>query len=127
MRARFLSFAFDQPWMLLIRALHLSGKPCRLRELADLTGLSPAGVQDVLRRLAAAGVVNSRREGNRKLFELVLTPEEKTILGALVEEYASEMIRVRSTTYGDSAAVLRWIDETVLVFRKHRRCCNDSP
>jgi len=79
-----------------IRGLLTSSRPRHLRELARDYGASPAGLSDVLDRLNSVGVLDETREGNRRLFSLRISDEDRECLMNLFKVYELQRVRNRA-------------------------------
>lgn len=96
-----------------MRTLYVSKKPRGLREIADLTELSLAGVQDILRRLEEAGIISSAMNKNKREFSLVLTKQEEKLLRQAIELDTKNKLTARAKKISlRSKAAISWIDET---------------
>lgn len=119
-----ISWLADQPTLRVVRGLLLSPRPRHLRELAAEYGLSPAGVSDIVRRLAEAGVLRESRVRNRRHFELVVPESERSALLTFFQVSELNFVRERAPSYSRTAAEkLRWMDEAYRFYRgtKQRR------
>lgn len=121
MLCTFSVFLLARPWMDVLAAIVASARPKSLREIVDLTGLSPGGVSDVLRRLTSAGIVERVPTKNRILFSPKLTSEEKGFITYAVEQRRVARIKARADLYSKrSRASIAWIDETIRTVNKGR-------
>lgn len=112
--------------MKIVRALHMLSTPLCLRELVYLTGLSLAGVQDVLRRLAEQKVVRSSRKGNKILYSLDLNELEANFLNKIIKEQTKLENRKRAKIFcAKKDQAIGWIDETVRTWRKSKQKLHD--
>lgn len=83
-----------------------------LREVADLTGLSPAGAHDVVRRLLAARLISGKKVRGRIRYLAVLEPAECAELQRVADAVRIQRIRARARRYGREAKRrVEWIDE----------------
>lgn len=113
--------------MKVVRVLVGSHQPRCLRELVDLTGLSLAGVQDVVRRLEEKGVVKSSYVGNKRLFSPVLSKEERVLLEQALTIQTQRELSARADSYSLRREVaIDWIDQSVKVWRRGRRQIIDA-
>jgi len=118
MQRNFSMFLLEQNWMKVVRVLHTLRAPLCLRELVDLTGLSPAGVQDVLRRLSEQKVISSRPKANRILYTLSLNEHEKEFLEQIIKEQNKSEIKNRAKVFSKRRVnAISWIDEAVKTWR----------
>jgi len=104
--------------MKVVGALLNISQPRSLRELVDLTGLSPAGTKDVLRRLQEKDVVIVGRSGNKVLYSLVLGVEERTFLENALQQKTREELQRRAELFSARhKQAIGWIDETIRLLR----------
>ena len=80
----------------ILRGLLTSARPRHLRELARDYGASPAGVTDVINRLKRANVLVEERLGNRRLFSLKLSEQDRECLGRFFRNYELQRVRQRA-------------------------------
>ncbi len=114
MKVKFTYFLLQQPWARVLRVLLFSREPRSLRELAELSGVSIAGVQDVMRRFVEGDLVHSSPVGNKIFFSLDLDKEEKQSLMLLFEQHTRDVLKKRASSFsGRSKEAIGWIDETV--------------
>ena len=98
----------------MVRALYLAAGCRSLREVVELTEMSPAGVQDILRRLSAVGLVSIKVVGNRHEYSLNLNERESELLDSLCRSSAIPMIANRAKALSrKTAKAISWIDETL--------------
>ena len=119
------SFLIDQSWMRVVRPLMCSQRS--VRELIDLSSLSPGGVKDILRRFLSAGIVTKIRHGKKSLYELRLTPLERRFLEAVF--YAQESLDARRLADECSNQFMErvgWIDESVRAIRRAKKRRRDT-
>lgn len=122
MTSNFTTFLLDQAWVKVIRVLLASDQKRSFRELVDLSGLSLAGVQDVVRRLSQQGVIFPRREKNKLFFSLVLTDPEKEFLRNALAEATHRELRVRSVQYSKNRQqAVDWIDPQLRIWQAARK------
>jgi DNA-binding transcriptional ArsR family regulator len=109
----------------IVRGLVTSARPRHLRELAREYGASPAGVSDILARLKMAGVLDERREGNRRLFSLRIGDEDRECLMGLFKVYELQRVRRRAHRANRRSAAmiakLNDMDEMYTFYRKAKR------
>lgn len=126
MSGKLTEFLVNQGWMKAIYVLHRSGRARCLRELVDLTGLSPGGVQDLMRRLESNHIVQTRRSNNKLLYSLNLDKEELSLLDTifLLEEKRKMQSRAElfSSRYEQAVG---WIDETLRAVQHGRSKLKD--
>ena len=108
-----------------IRGLLTSSRPRHLRELARDYGASPAGLSDILDRLKNVGVLDETREGNRRLFSLRISEEDRECLMNLFKVYELQWVRERAARMNRRAekmiAKLNDMDEMYSIYRKAKR------
>lgn len=80
----------------IVRGLLTSARPRHLRELARDYGASPAGVTDVINRLKRANVLVEERLGNRRLFRLKISEQDRECLGRFFKNYELQRVRQRA-------------------------------
>ena len=121
-------FLFSQSWVRIIRSLLLSSQGRSHRELVDLTELSPAGVQDVLRRLKEVKVVKQQPQGNRIIYSLVLEDQQIALLDELITYENNFLIKQRAKEYSRRyPETTGWIDETIETWRLGKKSLNKKP
>ena len=114
---------YSKPWLKILRAMFVLEVPCGLRELQDLTGLSPGGVRDALRRLKKLKIVNFSKKGNRHNFSLALNAVEKEALGLLVRDLEAKLIRRRAGSIAPKFNdLLQWNNEMLLLWSRANKC-----
>lgn len=125
-------FILSLSWAKVCSALVLAKRPLCLRELVDLSGLSLAGVQDVVRRLTEQNILSKEKQGNKVLFSLSLNKTEQKFLNQLIEINSSEHLLERSVVISKRKKnAIDWIDETIAVLQKSntqtkKRLANDA-
>ena len=109
----------------IVRGLVTSSRPRHLRELARQYGASPAGVSDILARLKTAGVLDERKEGNRRLCSLRIGDEDRECLMGLFKVYELQRVRRRAHRANRRSetmiAKLNDMDEMYSFYRKAKR------
>jgi len=119
MVSKFSKFLIKQPWARVLKSLVLSNDGLCLREIAEFSDVSVAGVQDVLRRFTESEMVTMSRSGNKKLFSLCLNSKEFSMLESLFLEERREIVARRAEKFSSKKKeAIDWIDETVLVLRR---------
>ncbi|HLG20949.1 MAG TPA: hypothetical protein VI895_14185 [Bdellovibrionota bacterium] len=113
MRSPLVNFFFDSaPWRVLF-ALVRSSNGRRLREIADLCGLSPRGARLVLDRLQRNGWVSITKDSRSVRYGLELTAADHEFLLLVLTRVEGEQLARRAQKYGRSARrSLGWIDPT---------------
>ncbi|MCB0358100.1 MAG: helix-turn-helix transcriptional regulator [Bdellovibrionales bacterium] len=110
-------FLMQQSWARVLRPLTAHSRS--VRELVDLTGMSPAGVTDVLRRLRESGVVTATPIGKELRYSLALDAEERSRLQAFVADEVDRRLHQRARLLsGRREEVVGWIDETIAAFQE---------
>lgn len=108
---KLLPFLLSQHWARVIGALTRAAHPRSARELARETGLSLGGVQDIVRRLSAQGIVSIGRNGR---VSLTLEDDERELWLEMMR--ASEIAELRtraSALSGRVPTAVGWIDQTL--------------
>jgi DNA-binding Lrp family transcriptional regulator len=109
----------------IVRGLLTSSRPRHLRELARDYGASPAGVSDIVDRLKGAGVLAEHREGNRRLFSLRISDEDRECLTKLFKVYELQRVRHRAQRANRRSdkmiAKLQDMDEMYSFYRDSKR------
>lgn len=130
MAGQLTEFLLRQNWMRVLQALRSvpAGRPLRrersVRELVDLTALSPAGLSDVLRRLSDQQVVQRKRRGNKLFYSLNLNVREEKLLAEIAGSQVQRNLQTRAAIFSKRRKeAVGWIDQTVLELRraKHKR------
>ena len=122
MPKHFGTFLLTHNWLKVLRAILSAEKGVSIREIIDLTELSPGGAQDVLRRLKEHNLITSTREGKRILYFLALSEKEKELLEALVSYQNESQLRDRAEIFSSRYAnAVAWIDESVETWRSGKR------
>lgn len=99
--------------------LYLSKKPRGLREIADISELSLAGVQDILRRLEKEGLVSSSMNKNKREFFILISKEEEKLFKQAIELDTKNKLLLRAEKISKKRKVATsWIDETHKSLRK---------
>lgn len=111
--------------MQVVRVLFLSKHEKTLRELVDLTGLSPGGIQDALRRLRTEKIIKTKRKGNKLFCKLVISESEQEILGKIFSECASQEIKIRALKLSKNfESTIGWIDQTAQTYQQLKKVDN---
>lgn len=99
----------SQPWLRVIRTLAVVGEPISLREIVDLTELSPGGVREALVRLTTLRILKRTKHGNRHLFTLTLDKPEAQALSLLCGVLEQRLVvRANRRISGRGSGVLDW-------------------
>lgn len=116
---RFAAFLLKHPWGKVLRILLICESPKNLRELADLSGLSVSGTKDILRRFEESRLVRAVRSGNKILFTLDLSGEERQLLQTMFQLQTEQQLRTRAIEFSRRRkSAIGWIDETVSALRQ---------
>lgn len=100
--------------MKIVRVLLAMNRPCSLRELVDLTSISPGGAKDALSRLAEAKVVQVQRKGNKTFHSICSGLQDLDFLETLVKCHVRHNLKERADIYSRrSLRSISWIDENV--------------
>ena len=119
--SKFIELIAGQSWMRVVAAMQSAHAPRGVRELADLSGLSVAGVHDVLRRLRRANVVNRVVIGSRPFFKLNLNEEDHMLLENILQRQREQSLRDRAALFSARVpAALTWIDPMLATLRRAR-------
>lgn len=109
----------------IVRGLLTSAEPRHLRDLARDYDASPAGVSDVVARLKKAGVLIETKRGNRRLFSLCVSDQERECLTSLFKVYESQRVRARAQRINKHperiAAKLLDMEEMFLFYRQAKK------
>ena len=115
-----------EPTMQIIRAMLLSPGQRHLRDLANNSSLSPAGVSDILRRLKDAGVLAEKRVGNRRCLQLNLSSDELDCLKQFFLIYENTTLRRRAAKFSQRASEkLKWMDEAYEFYHGLKKARHD--
>lgn len=127
MQSPFSRFLLEQSWMKVVRVLYSLRRPSSLREIVDVSQLSPAGVLDVLRRLEEIEVVKGKKKGNRILYSLKLNEAEKEFIGQIIEQQTCATLQQRAVLFSKRyRPALSWNDQTIKAIRQGKRKLNDA-
>ena len=110
----FINFLYSQSWMRVVSVLVRLNRPCCMRELIDLTGMSPGGMKYLLKGLEDAQIISSQRSKNKKLFSISPDSEMCRFVRNLLDYKIEHQLRLRSSDYSARYEnVLFWIDVTI--------------
>jgi DNA-binding transcriptional regulator GbsR (MarR family) len=112
----------SQPLFKVLNSLLLSPYPRHLRDLAREQQLSVSGVSDIVRRLKDEGLIQEKRVGNKNLFSLKLSSNERRSIFPLFQEFQNKALRERASRFAKRAEEkLEWMDEAYTFYRKVKR------
>ncbi|MCC6953817.1 MAG: MarR family transcriptional regulator [Deltaproteobacteria bacterium] len=108
---KLLPFLLSQHWARLIGALTRAANPRSARELARETGISLGGVQDIVRRLSAQGIVSIGGNGR---VSLTLEDDERELWLEMMRTSEIAELRTRASALsGRVPTAVGWIDQTL--------------
>ena len=111
----------QQPLFKILRGLRMHNGPIHLRGLAHRYELSPAGVSDILNRLATLGLLQESESGNRRYFTLNLSPDDQRFLDQYITFHEKQLITERTERFQRRATEkFAWMDEAFIYFRQLR-------
>ncbi|MCO6431017.1 MAG: helix-turn-helix transcriptional regulator [Deltaproteobacteria bacterium] len=115
-------FLLTQPLFKVLASLLRNREPRHLREIAADTGVSPAGLSDILRRLKKVGLLNEDRRGNRRYLSLKSTPLEQDSFRFLAKQSEAEWLERRSLGFSKVAKErFQWMDDTYRAYRRIKK------
>lgn len=123
MKSSALNYLAKQPIARILAGLLGAEGPKHLREIAKDLGLSVSGTADMLRRLEEAGIVQSHREGKRRIFSPSISDEEREILEGFFAAAEEAFLRERAKRFSKTALQkFEWMDAAYADAQHFREC-----